>query len=419
MAGHIKKREWLDGRALPVDPARRAEQVRAIKAKAREEGRAVAPPRVTYQARIPTPGNRHKHDVKTFTRKKDAERWLSNEQAKRLTGAYIEPRRGDTPLAAVADEWKATWTDLEPKTCVGYESILQHHVLPEFGRSRVVAITPEAIQKWVNDLADRRAPNTVRRVMDVLRNVLRLAVERRYIAANPCDAVKMPKKGGRRRTIDIAPLTHAELDAIADRLPEHWRVPVYTAAYMGLRAGELWALRRDDVDLLRGTLRVDEAIKEVTTAAAVNVRESSRLSPSLITGPTKTHAVRTLPLPGGLRADLETHLAGPLPGGNDPRSFIFTTPTGEPVRHNLFYKRVFAPVAPTTRFHDLRHTCAAWLIESGAHPLAVMQYLGHEDIRTTMNVYGHMFPAGLDALAASLDAGYRRCEHVPAVAAVL
>ena len=54
------------------------------------------------------------------------------------------------------------------------------------------------------------------------------------------------------------------------------RLAVLPDAYMGLRAGELWALRRDDVDLLRGTLTVDEALSEVTAESAEQVPESER-----------------------------------------------------------------------------------------------------------------------------------------------
>jgi hypothetical protein len=48
-------------------------------------------------------------------------------------------------------------------------------------------------------------------------------------------------------------------------------------------------------------------------------------------------------MPAFLRDALANHLARPLPGGNSPDSFIFTTPTDKPVRHNLFYKREFVP----------------------------------------------------------------------------
>jgi integrase len=183
------------------------------------------------------------------------------------------------------------------------------------------------------------------------------------------------------------------------------------------------ALRRRDVDALRGEITVDEAIKEVTTKAAESVPANLRLTPSLIVGPTKTYAKRKVSVPVFLREALAAHLARPLPGGNSPDSSIFTTPTGEPVRHNLFYKREFAPVVASAlpdrslRFHDLRHTCAAWLIAAGAHPLQIKLRLGHKEIRTTMDTYGHLFPSAEPELADLLDAGYQSAGP-PAVAAI-
>jgi integrase len=70
------------------------------------------------------------------------------------------------------------------------------------------------------------------------------------------------------------------------------------------------------------------------------------------------------------------------------------------------------------RFHNLRHTWAAWLIEAGAHPLQIKLRLGHEDIKTTMNTYGHVFPSAEPAMADLLDAAYRAVDGAPAVAAL-
>ncbi len=391
MSGHIKKRRRADGTT-------------------------------TYQARIPSPANRHKDIVKTFERKRDAERWLAATAAALHRGDFIEPRRGETLFRAVVAEWKETWADLAPKTQVGYQSILNRHALPAFGSARVASITPKDVQDFANRLAAERSPNTVRRVMDVLRNVLRVAVERRYIGANPCSGVRLARKGD-GRNIEINPLTHGQVRALVDALPEHWRLPVLLDVYTGLRAGELWALRRRDVDPLRGELTVDEAIKEVTTTAAATVPAGQRLPPSLIVGPTKTYAKRKVSVPAFLRDLLAEHVSRSLPGGDGPDAFIFTTPTGEPVRHNLFYKRVFEPSVRETfpgrglRFHDLRHTCAAWLIEAGAHPLQIKLRLGHKEIRTTMDTYGHLFPSAEPELADLLDAGYRTA-HVPRVVAM-
>jgi integrase len=385
MAGHIRKRKRADGAT-------------------------------TYQARIPSPANRRKDIVETFERKREAERWLCTTAGAINRGDFIDPRRGETRFSAIAEEWRDTWADLAPKTQVGYASILNRHVLPAFGTARVSSITPKDVQDFANLLATSHSPSTVRRVMDVLRNVLRVAVERRYISAAPCVGVRLARMGGARR-VEISPLTHHEIRALVRGLPEHWRLPVLLDAYTGLRAGELWALRRRDVDALRGELSVNEAIKEVTAAAAVKVPAGQRITGSLITGPTKTSAERRISVPAFLRDLLAEHLARPLPGGDGPDAFIFTTAAGSAVRHNLFYKRVFAPVAAATfpgralRFHDLRHTCAAWLIDAGAHPLQIKLRLGHKEIRTTMDTYGHLFPSAEPELADLLDAGYRTADQ--------
>ncbi len=286
MSGHIKKRKRADGTT-------------------------------TYQARIPSPANRRRDIVKTFERKRDAERWLASTAAALHRGDFIDPRRGERPFGTVAVEWRDTWADLAPKTRVGYESILNRHLLPAFGSARVAAVTPEDVQRFINGLAASHAPNTVRRVMDPLRAVFRVAVERRYIAASPCDAVKLPRKGD-GRDIEINPLTHAEVRALVDALPEPWRLPVLLDVYTGLRAGELWALRRRDVDALRGELTVDEAIKEVTASAAVNVPAGQRLTPSLVIGPTKTYAKRKVSVPAFLRDALAEHLARVKDHGDSP-----------------------------------------------------------------------------------------------------
>jgi integrase len=52
--------------------------------------------------------------------------------------------------------------------------------------------------------------------------------------------------------------------------------------------------------------------------------------------------------------------------------------------------------------HDRRHSCAALLIELGAHPKAIQERLGHSSITVTMDVYG-LFPALNEALTDQLD----------------
>jgi integrase len=374
---------------------------------------------IKWQARYWDPLDTTRRIEKVFKAKRDAERWLTQQGAAIYDGTHIDPRRADRPFAAVADEWRETWTDLEPKTRAGYESILNQHVIPRFGTTKVGAVTPEAIQRYVNELADKRASNTVRRIFSVIRGVLRVAVERRYIAVSPCDAVRLPRKGvgrtGERkgRMLFLAP---ADVRALAAAMPERNRLPVYVAAYCGLRAGELWALRRRDVDPLGCVLRVERALKEIHTTADALQREKG-----LVFGPTKTHAARKMTLPRFLCELLAAHLAQPSPGGNGPDDLLFPTKTGKPTRHSLFYRRRFRPAVRVLwpkghrlhalRWHDLRHTCASLSLAVAPNLHVVKERLGHDDIRTTVNVYGHLLPSVDAALADGLGALYAADER--------
>src|SRR4051794_19151771 len=166
-----------------------------------------------WEARYYTPEGQRV--AKMFRTKTEAKRFLTKQAASALDGLHIDPRRGELKLADLAEQYKETWTDLEPKTRAGYDSILNRHVLPEFGTRKVVRISPRAVQLYVNQLGDDGyAPNTIRRIYGVLNQLLRLAVERRYIAVNPCDAVKLPKKRGRKREISITPLAHEQVRAL-------------------------------------------------------------------------------------------------------------------------------------------------------------------------------------------------------------
>jgi integrase len=63
-----------------------------------------------------------------------------------------------------------------------------------------------------------------------------------------------------------------------------------------------------------------------------------------------------------------------------------------------------AKLPATTRFHDLQHSCATFLIAQGEHPRVVMEILGHAQMSTTMDIYGHVLPSTQRAAATSLDA---------------
>ncbi len=104
--------------------------------------------------------------------------------------------------------------------------------------------------------------------------------------------------------------------------------------------------------------------------------------------------------------------------GMAPEDFVFTNTAGRPWRRNRWHETVWQPalraanqhnatprpLGKTPRVHDMRHTCASWMIRAGL-PLPVIQrHLGHESITTTVDRYGHMEPAHLAMAAGALGA---------------
>lgn len=85
----------------------------------------------------------------------------------------------------------------------------------------------------------------------------------------------------------------------------------------------------------------------------------------------------------------------------------------------VLHKRIFRPSVEAAglpdrlRVHDLRHTCASLLIDLGAHPKVIQEWLGHKSITVTIDVYGHLFPSLNDAMAERLDEVFRQAGTEP------
>jgi integrase len=331
--------------------------------------------------------------ARTFRTKRDAELFVARQSADIQRGDFLDPRLARTTFEQWAEEWLSTTVHLKPKTQAGYESILRGRVLPTFGRARIASIEQVDVRRFVAELTQAGdEPGTVRNTFNVLRLVFATAVASGATRSNPCNGVRMPKSTRAEMLFLDAPQV---LD-LAETITPRFRTLVMFAAYTGLRAGEIGALRRGRLDLFRATVEVKESLADVNG--------------QLVFGPTKTYSHRTVRLPRFLCDALTLEL-----GSRDlrPDDLVFTSASGTPLRHNLFYVRHFKPAVvraglpPALRFHDLRHTCAALLIAQGAHPKAIMERLGHSSIQVTLDRYGHLLPSLDETLTDGLETTYQ------------
>jgi integrase len=257
---------------------------------------------------------------------------------------------------------------------------------------------------------------TIRNVRDVLRLVLGLAVKSGALKSNPVHDVEVARTHKNEmifldpdqimtlaEEIVRPPARYRRDERRTDGYPEYGLL-VRFAGFTGLRAGELVALRRKNLDLMLRRVEVNASASEAYGQLQIVA--------------TKTYERRTVPIPRSMIEDLTA-----MTRGLALDDFVWQSPEGGPFRYGNWFKRHFKPAIeraglPTgTRFHDLRHSYAAMLIAERAHPRAIMERMGHSTITVTLDTYGHLLPKIDAALDDAMDNVYRA--SAPAKSAVV
>lgn len=346
--------------------------------------------RTGWQARWRDPTGAQR--AKNFSRRADAERYLVSLESDKLRGRYADPRLGRTRVADWLPEWQATRSNLSPATRLRDDASIRNHVIPALGAMPIGQIQPIHVGQWVASLKDQGlAPATTRKAYQLFAAAMAAAVDNGLIPVSPCRKVELPQI----ETPEMRFLEPEEIKLLAEAIDERYRAMVLTAAYSGLRFGELCALRVDRLDALRRMIRVEESLAEVR-------------SRFIFKAPKSEASRRTVSIPGFLVGELAQHLAM-YP---DSSGLLFTAHAGGPIRRTNFRRRIWKPAVASSvgepcTFHDLRHTHAALLIAQGEHPKVIQARLGHASIKTTLDTYGHLFD-GLDEAAADrLDETWR------------
>jgi len=355
--------------------------------------RAANPWQVRY--RDPAGVERSRH----FPRKIDAERFAATVSADIVRGQYIDPHAGRQTFSEYVNSWLATKAAVSPRTRINIEGRIENYARPTFGPMTLASVRPSHARAFVADLVARGlAPATVKAITLTTAQVFAQAVHDGIIARSPFDGIELPAD---RHREEMHFLGADQVNVLASTIDDRYRSAIYVAAYGGLRAGELWALRVERVNVLARTIEVVESLAEVRGR--------------LVTGPTKTGKRRTITIPSFLAEMLGAHIGRYSSGG-----YVFTAAQGGAVRHRNFMSRQFAGAVERAglpdglRFHDLRHTAAALLIANGRHMEEVKDYLGHSSIRVTSDRYAHLFPRARAEIADALDATFRASAPAPA-----
>jgi integrase len=317
--------------------------------------------------------------------------------------AKMEQATGDAaiglrPTTETVAHYLVAWIDgrasLRPATERRYRQIITGHLVPGLGRYRLSDLQPEHVDRFLRERRKAgQAALTVNHMRTLLAAALGEAEKRGHVARNVA-RLSEPERVAHHEVQFLDPEQVASLHAA---LTGHrLQALVMAAVYTGLRQGELLGLRWEDLDLDSATLRVRRALQR---GEFVDTK----------TGRSR----RTLDLPGAVVSALRQHRAAQaeqrLAAGRgwQDHGLVFCKPDGRPLNGtavtHAFQSVLTAARLPALRFHDLRHTHVALLIHLGVQPRVIMERLGHSTISTTMDIYGHIFPAAGREAADRLD----------------
>lgn len=340
---------------------------------------------------------RHTKTVKCRT-KREAESEYAKFKTEIEAGQYIKPQK------MTFSEFVKIWRDkyaieqLEERTMYTYESNLKLRILTTFGHLQLEDIKPMHIVSYLKALGENGgredgkdgglASGTIQYNHRILKNIFSRAVEWEVIKRNPAAGVQKPKVSYK----DVLPYDENEVQTLMQALekePFHWRVMIKLAIHTGLRRGELLALEWKHVDWEKGILNVLQSVSS-TTAGVARVKEPKTRKSRRKVGLSEAmlELLRDYQVQQGRERD---KLGDSWEGGE--HLFIFAHPDGKAFHHERPYLwfRGFLKKNKLRyiRFHDLRHTAATLLINKGVHAKVISERLGHGNITTTMNIYGH------------------------------
>lgn len=255
---------------------------------------------------------------------------------------------------------------LTPKAYERERGIVNEH-LGSFFPGRLASIRRLDIQRYVTKRSSEVSAHSVHKELNILKHLLRLAVEWEIIPLSPAQAVKSPRVPAGR----VRYLQPTELHALLEACPEWLRPVAVVAVVTGMRRSEVLGLRWLDVDIANARILLPQ---------------------------TKNGDGRIVYLNQSALAALQSVLRTALPKATD---LVFTGIT--PAQVSVAFARLRRNQGIFDfRFHDLRHTAASWLRMKGADIHTVAQLLGHKDLRMAAR-YQHLSPSFLADAVATLD----------------
>lgn len=324
-------------------------------------------------------------------------RAVNRQRIKELESKGRTPIGKTTCVSDYVDDWlnRSVKARCSPNTYSRRLSALRIHICTDpIAQMEIGKVRPRDLDDFQDRLRSKKCQSpTLANVRQTLGAAFQDAVRREIIYDNPVRLSQPPEtQDSKTRFFDDKEartlLTHLQGHAL--------EALVTTALFSGLRLSEAIGLTWDKIDFERQTMTIDQQLQRVADEDPVNAGfalkrlKTPRSQSTIPMSPQVVTVLKSLKAQRLVEGDLSDEV---IPG------LVFRSPSGGPwhrknvlVAVNRVYKQAGIP---QYGFHVLRHTCASILINNGASALEVQRHLRHANVRTTLDVYAHLFPEKL------------------------
>ena len=321
---------------------------------------------------------------------------------------YIEPVK--MLLSQYIEKWiERDKAHVTVTTYNQYVNMLKLHIAPYFDSRgiTVVKVTPGDLEDYYRfKVAEGLSPNTVIKHHAIIRSALQWALKHRYIQYNPADLADKP---ARIRYQPNEPYSVQEvIQLLTLTQNEPIAVPIFLAAFYGLRRSEILGLRWSSINFNTGWFYIDTTVvrEKIGNNIVSQVRENT----------TKTqYSKRMLPLcqyTYNYFQSVRQHqlMQMELCGTSYNLTyfdFVCVDDMGMLLQPD-FVSQKFRSLLQKyglrhIRFHDLRHSCATIMLYLGYTMKDIQTWLGHSNYNFTANTYVHSSKESHMQMAQSLS----------------
>jgi integrase len=331
-----------------------------------------------YWMRFTYRGKHYRESTETMD-KKEAQRIYDAIKGQIAENKWIDgSKEREISFKRLMDEYMEEHSRLKKESWRRDEVSLSH-LEPFFGDYVLAEITPALISRYKSQrLREGAKPATLNRELSLMKHAFNLAVkEWEWCRENPCCRVKMERENNERNRV----LGYDEEERLLEACPQWLREIIIFALDTGAREGEILTLNVKSIDPFR---RVVTILQE------------------------KTGQYKTIPVTSRLMEILKNkievrHLRHDLVFPSEDGTKITASNLGR-----AFRKALKKATIEDFKFHDLRHSYASRLAQSGIDPYTIQRLLGHKDPKMVQR-YAHHSVESLRIAVGALEKMKSKC----------